>query len=288
MIYGLQDVILLRQMLETSESDAARKRVERNKLDAMLGLCELITCRRQALLGYFGETLPQPCGNCDTCLNAPETWDASLPAQKALSCVHRTGQRFGVNYLMDVLMGKADERMQRFGHDKSSTFGIGRELAANEWRGLFRQLIARGLLAVDIEGHGSLKLTDACRPVLRGEERLMLRREIKVGKTKKTAPRASTVFANTTDSALWEALRARRRQLALDQGVPPYVVFHDATLTQMIERRPRTLSEFGEISGVGERKLAAYGQAFLEIILAHTRQDEIPTPPTPVREAQPG
>jgi ATP-dependent DNA helicase RecQ len=288
MIYGLQDVILLRQMLETSESDAARKRVERHKLDAMLGLCELITCRRQALLGYFGETLPQPCGNCDTCLNAPETWDASLPAQKALSCVHRTGQRFGVNYLMDVLMGKADERMQRFGHDKSSTFGIGRELAANEWRGLFRQLIARGLLAVDIEGHGSLKLTDACRPVLRGEERLMLRREIKVGKTKKTAPRASTVFAGTTDSALWEALRARRRQLALDQGVPPYVVFHDATLTQMIERRPRTLSEFGEISGVGERKLAAYGQEFLEIILAHTDQDEIPTPPTPAREAQPG
>ena len=288
MIYGLQDVILLRQMLETSESDAARKRVERHKLDAMLGLCELITCRRQALLGYFGETLAQPCGNCDTCVNAPETWDASLPAQKALSCVHRTGQRFGVNYLMDVLMGKADERMQRFGHDKSSTFGIGKDLAANEWRGIYRQLIARGLLAVDIEGHGSLKLTDACRPVLRGEERLMLRREIKSEKTRKAAARARTAFANTTDSALWEALRARRRQLALDQGVPPYVVFHDATLTQMIERRQRTLGEFGEISGVGERKLAAYGQEFLEIILAHTDQDEIPTPPTPVREAQPG
>ncbi|BAV34935.1 ATP-dependent DNA helicase RecQ [Sulfuricaulis limicola] len=288
MIYGLQDVILLRQMLETSESDAARKRVERHKLDAMLGLCELITCRRQALLGYFGETLAQPCGNCDTCLNAPETWDASLPAQKALSCVHRTGQRFGVNYLMDVLMGKADERMQRFGHDKSSTFGIGKDLAANEWRSIYRQLIARGLLAVDIEGHGSLKLTDACRPVLRGEERLMLRREIKAEKTKKAATRARTAFANTTDSALWEALRARRRQLALDQGVPPYVVFHDATLTQMIERRPRTLGEFGEISGVGERKLAAYGQEFLEIILAHTGQDKVPTLPTPAREAQPG
>ncbi|HSW52627.1 MAG TPA: DNA helicase RecQ, partial [Sulfuricaulis sp.] len=288
MLYGLQDVILLRQMLETSESDAARKRVERHKLDAMLGLCELITCRRQALLGYFGETLAQPCGNCDTCLNAPETWDASLPAQKALSCVHRTGQRFGVNYLMDVLMGKADERMQRFGHDKSSTFGIGQDLTANEWRGIYRQLIARGLLAVDIEGHGSLKLTDACRPVLRGEERLMLRREVKTGKTRKAAARARTAFANTTDSALWEALRARRRQLALDQGVPPYVVFHDATLTQMIERRPRTLGEFGEISGVGERKLAAYGQEFLEIILAHTGQDKASTLPTPAREAQPG
>ncbi|GAB4510554.1 MAG: DNA helicase RecQ [Sulfuricaulis sp.] len=288
MIYGLQDVILLRQMLEASESDAARKRVERHKLDAMLGLCELITCRRQILLSYFGETLPQPCGNCDTCLNTPETWDASLPAQKALSCVHRTGQRFGVNYLMDVLMGKADERMQRFGHDKSSTFGIGKDLTANEWRGIYRQLIARGLLAVDIEGHGSLKLTDACRPVLRGEERLMLRRETKAEKTKKTAPRTRTAFTSTTDSALWEALRARRRQLALDQGVPPYVVFHDATLTQMIERRPRSLSEFGEISGVGERKLAAYGQDFLEIILAHAPQDKIPPPLTSAREAQPG
>ncbi len=274
MIYGLQDVILLRQMLEASESNDARKRVERHKLDAMLGLCEIITCRRQTLLSYFGETLAQPCGNCDTCLNAPETWDASVPAQKALSCVHRTGQRFGVNYLMDVLLGKSDERIQRFGHDKLSTFGIGKELAANEWRSIYRQLIARGLLAVDIEGHGALKLTDACRPVLRGEERLMLRREAKVEKTKKTAARARTAFANTADSSLWEALRARRRQLALDQGVPPYVVFHDATLTEMIERRPRTLNEFAEISGVGERKLAAYGKEFLDIILAHTRQAE--------------
>ncbi|MBI3546066.1 MAG: DNA helicase RecQ, partial [Gammaproteobacteria bacterium] len=280
MIYGLQDVILLRQMLEASESNDARKRVERHKLDAMLGLCELITCRRQTLLSYFGETLAQPCGNCDTCLNAPETWDASVPAQKALSCVHRTGQRFGVNYLMDVLMGKTDERIQRFGHDKSSTFGIGKELAANEWRGIYRQLIARGLLAVDMEGHGALKLTDACRSVLRGEERLMLRREIKVEKTKKTAAaRARTAFTSTADSSLWEALRARRRQLALDQGVPPYVVFHDATLTEMIERRPRNLNEFAEISGVGERKLAAYGKEFLEIILAHTRQEAASSTP---------
>jgi len=275
MIYGLQDVILLRQMLEASESNDARKRVERHKLDAMLGLCELITCRRQTLLSYFGETLAQPCGNCDTCLNTPETWDASVPAQKALSCVHRTGQRFGVNYLMDVLMGKTDERIQRFGHDKSSTFGIGKELPANEWRGIYRQLIARGLLAVDMEGHGALKLTDACRPVLRGAERLMLRREIKAEKAKKSTARVrATAFTNMSDSALWEALRTRRRQLALDQGVPPYVVFHDATLTEMIERRPRTLSEFAEISGVGERKLAAYGKEFLQIILVHTRQNE--------------
>ena len=151
MLYGLQDVITLRQMLERSESDDAHKRVERHKLDAMLGLCELTSCRRQALLAYFAETLPRPCGNCDTCLEAPETWDATVPAQKALSCVHRTGQRFGVNYLMDVLLGKDDERIKRFGHDSLSTFGIGTELGQQEWRGIFRQLIARGLLAVDLE-----------------------------------------------------------------------------------------------------------------------------------------
>ena len=270
MVYGLQDVITLRQMLESSESDDARKRVERHKLDAMLGLCELTTCRRQALLAYFDDPMPEPCGNCDTCLEPPQTWDATEPAQKALSCVHRTGQRFGVNYLVDVLMGKADERIQRFGHDQLTTFGIGKDQSQQEWRGIFRQLIARGLLAVDIEGHGALKLTDACRPVLRAEERLMLRRETKLEKKiKKVAVRARAAFTSETDSALWEALRARRLKLAKAQGVPPYVVFHDATLAAMAERRPRSLGEFAEISGVGERKLAAYGAEFLEVILTH-------------------
>jgi ATP-dependent DNA helicase RecQ len=177
MTYGLQDVILLRQMLAESAADEAHKRVERHKLDAMLGLCELTGCRRQALLAYFGESLPEPCGNCDTCLSPPETWDASVVAQKALSCVHRTGQRFGVMYLIDVLLGKDDERIRRFGHDRITTFGIGTELDARGWRGVFRQLIARGLLSVDVDGHGGLKLTDACRPVLRGQEPLWLRRE---------------------------------------------------------------------------------------------------------------
>jgi len=237
----------------------------------MLGLCEITTCRRQALLAYFADPLPQPCGNCDTCLEPPQTWDATEPAQKALSCVHRTGQRFGVNYLVDVLLGKADERIQRFGHDQLSTFGIGKDQSQQEWRGIFRQLIARGLLAVDIEGHGALKLTDACRPVLRAEERLMLRRETKPEKkTKKVVTRARTAFTGETDSALWEALRARRLKLARAQGVPPYVVFHDATLAAMAERRPQSLEEFSEISGVGERKLAAYGAEFLEVILEHT------------------
>jgi ATP-dependent DNA helicase RecQ len=275
MIYGLQDVITLRQMLESSESDDARKRVERHKLDAMLGLCELTSCRRQALLAYFDDSLPQPCGNCDTCLTPPETWDATEPAQKALSCVHRTGQRFGVNYLVDVLLGKVDERIQRFGHDQLSTFGIGKQHSQQEWRGIFRQLIARGLLAVDLEGHGALQLTDACRAVLRGEQRLMLRREAmkpasaKAKGSAKTTRAARTDFTQTIDQRLWEALRARRLQLAKEQGVPPYVVFHDATLAAMVERRPQTLHELAQISGVGERKLAAYGEEFIAVISTH-------------------
>jgi len=271
MIYGLQDVITLRQMLETSESDEAHKRVERHKLDAMLGLCELTTCRRQALLAYFGETLDQPCGNCDNCLTPPETWDASIPAQKALSCVHRTGQRFGVNYLIDVLQGKNDERIQRFGHDAITTFGIGRDLTTPEWRSIYRQLIARGLLAVDLEGHGALRLSDACRAVLRGEESLWLRRERKPTRTKKTktARGAASPFTGERDQSLWEALRALRRKLAEKQGVPPYVVFHDATLAEMVALRPESLSQFAHISGVGERKLAAYGEAFVGVIRDH-------------------
>ncbi len=270
MLYGLQDVITLRQMLERSESDDAHKRVERHKLDAMLGLCELTTCRRQTLLAYFAETLPRPCGNCDTCLEAPETWDATVPAQKALSCVHRTGQRFGVNYLMDVLLGKDDERIKRFGHDQLTTFGIGTELGQQEWRGVFRQLIARGLLAVDLEGHGGLRLTDLSRPVLRGDERLWLRRDAKPEKIKKTktARAARGPFTNETDQRLWDALRARRLEFSKKLGVPPYVVFHDATLAEMVARRPQTLGELAHVSGVGERKLAAYGEDFIAVIRA--------------------
>jgi len=271
MMYGLQDVITLRQMLESSESDDAHKRVERHKLDAMLGLSELTTCRRQALLAYFSETLSEPCGNCDNCLTPPETWDASVPAQKALSCVHRTGQRFGVNYLIDVLLGKDDERIQRFGHDAITTFGIGRDLSATEWRGIYRQLIARGLLAVDLEGHGALRLTDACRPVLRGEESLWLRRELKPARVKKSksARGSASPFTAERDQILWEALRSLRRSLAEKQGVPPYVVFHDATLAEMVALRPQNLAAFAHISGVGERKLAAYGEEFIAVIREH-------------------
>ncbi len=251
-------------MQETSEADEQHKRVERHKLDAMLGLCELTTCRRQALLAYFDDRLEQPCGNCDNCLSPPATWDATVAAQKALSCVHRTGQRFGVNYLIDVLRGSAQERIKQFGHDQLSTYGIGADLSVNDWRGIYRQLIARGLLRVDLEGHGGLHLTEAARPVLRGETQLMLRKQAE--RTKREAKRRAGPSGQAPGGALWEALRACRKRLADEQGVPAYVIFHDATLQAMAEQRPQSLEQLGHISGVGERKLAAYGAAFLEVI----------------------
>ena len=273
MSYGLQDVIMLRQMMAESAADDAHKRVERHKLDAMLGLCELSSCRRQALLAYLGEQLPAPCGNCDNCLSPPGTWNATLAAQKALSCVHRTGQRFGVMYLIDVLLGKDEERIRRFGHDRISTFGIGTEFSAVAWRGIFRQLIARGLLSVDVDGHGGLQLADVCRGVLRGEEQLWLRTEAPATKSRakrsgKSGSSAAASFSSAEDRELWDALRERRMALAKAQNVPPYVVFHDATLAEMVRLRPQDPQALATLSGIGERKLAAYGEDFLQLIRA--------------------
>ena len=273
MLYGLQDVIMLKKMQATSGAPDEIKRIEHHKLDAMLGLCELTTCRRQVLLRYFGNELPKPCGNCDTCLEPPETWDATAAAQKALSCVHRTGQRFGVSYLVDVLLGKDNERISQFGHDKASTYGIGSELNQSEWRDLYRQLIARGLLAVDIEGHGGLRLIEASRPVLRGEQLLYLRKFSRKAKTK-SRERKTNRFADSTNSNLWQALRQRRQQLADEQGVPAYMIFHDATLAEMVENRPETLAQLSNISGVGERKLAGYGEEFLDVLNEYRHQEE--------------
>ena len=270
MAYGLQDVVLLRQMVEGSEAGEARKRLEARKLDAMLGYCELTTCRRQSLLAYFGERLAEPCGNCDNCLDPVQTWDATEAAQKALSCVYRTEQRFGAGYVIDVLRGKDDERIRRFGHDRLSTFAIGRDLDARQWRSVVRQLVARGLLRVDMEGYGSLMLTPESRSLLRGEPQLLLRRDRRVGRVERersVPARDGPVSADWRD--LWEALRQRRRELAHAQRVPPYVIFHDASLKEMVERRPRTLAEFSQIPGVGSAKLRRYGQTFLDIICAH-------------------
>jgi ATP-dependent DNA helicase RecQ len=268
MRYSLSDVILLKRMQDASDADEAHKRVEQQKLDAMLGYCELTACRRQSLLGYFGDTLPVPCGNCDNCLDPPQTFDATVAAQKALSCIHRTGQRFGVNYLIDVLLGKVNDRIRQFGHDALSTFGIGTELDMQEWRAVFRQLVARGFVIVDHDHFGGLKLAAACRPLLRGEDRLLLAKQSVPAKRGKKSPVAKNVAQR--DDPLFEALRQRRRELAQQQGVPPYVVFHDSTLAAMAAVRPQTLDEFAGLPGVGERKLQTYGAAFLETIRTFT------------------
>lgn len=266
MTYGLQDVITLRRMLAESNANETQKRIEYNRLDAMLALCEQVHCRRQALLGYFGDRLEQPCGNCDTCLEPVETWDGTLAAQQALSCIHRTGQRFGVAYLVDVLLGKTNERISRFGHDKQSTFGIGKALEEKQWHSVFRQLVARALVAVDFENFGALRLTEDCRPILRSEQRLMLRKDIQVEKTKAGKLAKFTHKSKSINSLLWDALREKRRVLAESQNVPPYVIFHDASLMAMLESKPATLEQLSLLPGVGKRKLELYGKQFLAII----------------------
>ncbi|MDR7927461.1 DNA helicase RecQ [Acidithiobacillus thiooxidans] len=268
MHYGLQDVVQLRQMIQQSEADQQRKQMEGQKLDAMLALCETTQCRRQTLLSYFGETLALPCGNCDNCLTPPATWDATIAAQKALSAVHRTGQRFGVQYLVDVLLARDDPRIQQWGHHQLRVYGIGKELSANAWRALFRHLLLRGLVEVDSEGHGGLRLSPLSRPILRGEQTLTLRQHENTQSRKKE--KVQEIPAS--DKALWEDLRQHRRALAQTQGVPPYVIFHDATLMEMLRLRPLTLASLATVPGVGERKLAAYGESFLVILLNHAGQ----------------
>ncbi|UDL07083.1 DNA helicase RecQ [Marinobacter sp. CA1] len=264
MVYGLQDVIKLRQMLEGSQGSDQFKRIERQKMDAMLGLCEVTGCRRQVLLRYFGDELDQPCNNCDTCLTPPETWDGALAVQKALSCVYRTGQRFGVTYLIDVLRGSENDRIRQSGHHKVSTFGIGEELSANEWKSVFRQLVANGYLRADPEGYGALQLTEACRPLLRGEQPIRLRKDPVAKRTRGAGGSGSNKTTHhVTDPEGWEALRACRKTLAEQQGVPPYVIFHDTTLLEILERRPATMAELAEVNGVGAAKLEKYGETFL-------------------------
>ena len=268
MMYGLQDVIMLKQMMQQSEANETFKRVEHHKLEAMLGLTELVSCRRQALLAYFDDHLEQPCGNCDTCLNPVETWDATVVAQKALSCVHRTEQRFGVNYLIDVLLKKENQRIRNFGHDKLSVYGIGTELDETQWRSVFRQLIAHGYLSVDLQGYGNLRLTEKCRPILRGEKSLQLRKDSIQEKTSRRGRKRKAPHKDQ-NNALWDALRDCRTQLAKEHNVPPYVIFHDASLMQMLEQKPQNHEALLAISGVGQAKLERYGDAFLSVIKTH-------------------
>lgn len=224
MAYGLQDVITLRQFMQDSNADEKHKQVEHHKLESMLGLCEVITCRRQSLLAYFDEALDQACGQCDNCQTPPEKWDGTESAQKALSCIYRTDQRFGVNYIIDILLGKSDERIQRNAHDQISTFGIGIEFSGVEWRSVFRQLIALGYINIDMERHGALVLTEKCRGVLRGEQKLELRKQVKQEKSSSSGKKQKSLV-RPQDEALWQALRSLRTELATEMGCLPMWFF---------------------------------------------------------------
>ncbi len=268
--YGLGDVVSMRQMIDGGDAPEERKRLERQKLDALLGYCEFTACRHQALLRYFGEEHPGNCGACDNCLEPVDTWDATEAAQMALSCAYRTGQRFGAGHLTDVLTGKLTERVEKFNHQRLSTFGIGKELSPAQWSGVYRQLAAAGLLEADIEAYGGLKLTPAARPVLRGEQQVWLRRDADPAKRKaqraERKAKSREPFAGANEDRLWLALKAKRTELAREQGVPPYVIFHDSTLLEILNLRPASLTELGKISGVGQSKLARYGDEFLKVI----------------------
>ncbi len=273
MVYSLADVVTLRRMLDASAGDEQFKRVQQRKMEAMLGFCETLRCRRQVLLAYFGEQLSTPCGFCDICSGQVDSRDGTIAAQKALSCVYRTGQRFGAAYLTDVLLGKDDERIRSFGHDRISTFGIGNELTEREWKSVFRQLVAAGLLSIDMEGRGGFRLSPASRPVLRGEQKFELRNDPAPVKREKTVKprRETTEFSDDPICAgLWEKLRALRLDIARKQSIPPFIVFHDSTLREMINCLPRSLEEMGEISGVGQKKLELYGELFLSLIRTHS------------------
>jgi len=265
MIYGLQDVIRLRQMLDASNAEEQYKRHEVQKLDALLGWCEVTSCRREPLLRYFGDTSSDTCGNCDNCSTPPKTWDGTEAARKLLSAVHRTGQYFGAAHVVDVLLGKTTEKVQKNGHDQLSVFGIGSNIDSQVWRSVMRQLIVLDYLKADPSRYGGLVLTERCRPLLRGEIALQLREDNQRSTLRKRSSRKNTGVSDA-DSKLWEALRECRKILAKEQNVPPYVIFHDATLMEMMEYRPITSKALLGISGVGPNKLDRYGEAFLDVI----------------------
>jgi ATP-dependent DNA helicase RecQ len=271
MTYGLGDVVSMRKMLDSGDASEVRKQVERQKLDALLGFCESTKCRHQTILRYFGEQHPGNCGQCDNCLNPVDTWNATQAVQMALSCVYRTGQRFGVVHLIDVLLGRNTLKIQQVNHQSLSTFGIGKGLTQSQWSSVYRQLVAAGYLESDIEAYGGLKLTEYSRPVLKGESEVWLRQDLEVGTTRKISKvergsRAKEGYEEVVDDPLWHALKEKRMELAKEQGVPPYVIFHDSTLLEILNQKPVNLTQMSHITGIGQAKLARFGDAFLEVL----------------------
>jgi ATP-dependent DNA helicase RecQ len=269
MAYGLADVVLQRSWIEASDAPPEVRRVESAKLDALLGYCEVATCRRVVLLDYFGEA-SAPCGNCDTCLSPPQVWDGTVPAQKFLSGAIRTGQRFGAGHVIDLLTGRRTDRIVALEHDQLPTFGVGSDLDVQEWRSVARQLVARGLLASHPDGHGGLRLTEAAGPVLRGEAQLDLRRSTprtpRARRSPRAPGRAPEAALSGPDSALFEDLRTERKSIADEQGVPAYVVLHDATLREIAARRPGDTQALLAIPGIGAAKAERYGPRILATV----------------------
>ncbi|MFM0251466.1 DNA helicase RecQ [Paraburkholderia sediminicola] len=274
MAYGLGDVVQQRKMIDESDADDAHKRVQTGKLDALLGLCEAATCRRVRLLAYFGES-SKPCGNCDNCIEPPDTWDATREAQMALSCVFRaqraSGFHFGAGHLIDILRGNRSEKVMQRGHEKLTTFGIGAALGEPEWRAIFRQLVAFGYLTVDHEGFGSLVLTEAAKAVLKSDQSVTMRRYVKPTRTRQSSGRTSeradpTIGMGPRERARWERLRAWRTEAAKSDGVPAYVIFHDATLAEIARNGPDSIEDLRGIPGMGARKLDRFGDELLEVV----------------------
>lgn len=306
MTYGLSDVAMLRRLVTMDagatlplagagegrgEDRIRHERLKQQKLTALLGYCETVGCRRQALLRYFGQDLPEPCGNCDTCLSPVESWDGTLAAQKALSAIFRVKEGFGAGHLADVLVGKQTRAIERWGHQTVSTFGVGTELSRPQWLSVYRQLVAAGLADVDMDGYGTLKLNARSWEVMKGGRSVSLRRDPAPVRGKALESGAKDP-ASSEARELWESLRRLRLDISREQEVPPYAVFSDRTLQDMVRFRPRTLEELSGISGVGRMKLAAYGERFAEVLQRHEaergRPDDVPEPPSPrVDKARP-
>jgi ATP-dependent DNA helicase RecQ len=264
LLYGLQDVVLLKQMV--NQNNERQNRIEQHKLDTMLAFCETTNCRRKALLQYFGEIINN-CGHCDTCLTPPETFDGTEAAQKALSAIHKTGQRFGANYIIDVLSGIESERIISFDHHKLSVFGLGKDTSYEEWRGILRQLVVQGLVTVDVAGFNGLRLNESCRPILRGEQTLLLQHTAKQPTRSKSRP-SNQLTDLDYDELLFEELRDWRLTTAKEKGLPPYTILHDATLKEIAALKPRNQSDLLDISGIGQAKLDQYGESILALVQA--------------------